>query len=93
MTVLAGFDDLKNRDIVVWNANGTIFVDMGKRIEVFQLQLSPTGCITARPIERDKPADQAQPRRMSTREQRMAMTDQGAAMLAAQARRDDLEVH
>ena len=81
MTVLAGFDDLKNKDIVVWNANGTIFVDMGKRIEVFQLQLAPTGCITARPIERDKPADQAQPRRRLSAEQRLAMTDQGPQLL------------
>jgi len=79
--VLTGFDDLKSRDIVVWNANGTIFVDMGTKIEVFQLQLAPTGCITARPVPRDSPADQVQKRRATTREQRLAMTDQGAVLL------------
>jgi hypothetical protein len=84
VSVLAGFSDLKAKDILVWNANGTIMVDMGKKIEVFQLQLSPTGCVTARPLEKDKPADQIPERRLTSREQRLAMTDQGQAILAAE---------
>lgn len=84
MTVLAGFDDLKAKDILVWNTNGTIMVDMGTKVETFQLQLSPTGCLTARPIEKNKPPDQIPERRVSSREQRLAMTDQGQAILAAE---------
>ncbi len=80
VSVLPGFSDLKPKDIVVWNANGTIMVDMGGKIEVFQLQLSPTGCVTARPLERKQP-DQTQQRRVISREQRLAMTDQGAVLL------------
>jgi hypothetical protein len=80
MSVLEGFSDLKAKDIVVFNANGTILVDMGTKIETFQLQLSPTGCLTARVIEERKP-DQTQPRRRLSAEQRLAMTDQGQALL------------
>lgn len=80
VSVLPGFSDLKPKDIVVWNANGTIMVDMGSKIEVFQLQLSPTGCVTARPMESKQP-DQTQQRRVISREQRLAMTDQGAVLL------------
>jgi hypothetical protein len=83
MTVLPGFSDLKPKDILVWNANGTVIIDMGNRVELFQLQLQPTGCISARPLQRDEP-DQVQPRRVTSREQRLAMTDQGQALLAAQ---------
>ena len=81
MTVLEGFGDLKPKDILVWNANGTVIIDMGDKVALFQLQLQPTGCISARPMDKDKPADQAQPRRVTSREQRLAMTDQGAQLL------------
>jgi hypothetical protein len=80
VSVLPGFKDLKPKDILVWNANGTIMVDMGEKIEIFQLQLSPTGCVTARPMEEKQP-DQTQQRRVISREQRLAMTDQGAVLL------------
>jgi hypothetical protein len=80
VSVLTGFGDLKPKDILVWNSNGTIMVDMGEKIEIFQLQLAPTGCITARPFEHKEP-DQQQQRRVVSREQRLAMTDQGPALL------------
>ena len=51
MSVLEGFGDLKPKDVLVFNANGTILVAMDKRIEIMQLQVSPTGCLTARKIE------------------------------------------
>jgi|1186.fasta_scaffold137363_3 hypothetical protein len=81
MSVLDGFKDLKPKDVLVWNANGTVIVDMGQRVELFQLQISPTGCLTARPVAK-KPADQIPERQLSSREQRLAMTDQGQAILA-----------
>jgi hypothetical protein len=80
VSVLEGFKDLKAKDILVWNSNGTIMVDMGTKVETFQLQLAPTGCITARPMEAKEP-DQVPRRRVISREQRLAMTDQGPALL------------
>jgi hypothetical protein len=80
MSVLPGFTDLKPRDVLVFNSDGTIMVAMNDKIERFQLQLSPTGSLAARPIE--KPGrDQPQQRRVISREQRLAMTDQGAQLL------------
>ena len=81
MSVLAGFGDLKPKDILVWNANGTVLIRMGDKVELFQLQLQPTGCISARPIEKDQPPDQAQRDGVDYAEQRLAMTDQGAQLL------------
>lgn len=80
MSVLPGFGDLKPKDVLVWNSNGTIMVDMGQGVELFQLQLSPTGFLTARPVEKLAP-DQQSARRVVSREQRLAMTDQGPSLL------------
>jgi hypothetical protein len=80
MSVLPGFDDLKPKDVLVWNANGTVMVEIGGKIELMQVQISPTGCFTARPIEKQE-RDQPQQRRVLSREQRLAMTDQGAQLL------------
>jgi hypothetical protein len=80
MSVLPGFDDLKPKDVLVFNANGTVMVEIEGSIELMQMQIAPTGCFTARPIERDK-RDQPQQRRVMSREQRLAMTDQGQQLL------------
>ena len=80
MSVLPGFEDLKPKDVLVFNANGTVLVKIGEKVEVMQLQIAPTGCFVACPIEKDKP-DQIPQRRVMSREQRLAMTDQGAQLL------------
>jgi hypothetical protein len=80
MSVMPGFGDLKPRDILMFNQNGTLLVDMGGSAEVFQMQISPTGFLTARAVEKQEP-DQVQSRRTLSREQRLAMTDQGQALL------------
>jgi hypothetical protein len=82
MSVLPGFEDLKPKDILVFNANGTVMVKVGDKIELMQMQIAPTGCFTARPIEKPQ-RDQPQQRRTMSREQRLAMTDQGQAILEA----------
>jgi hypothetical protein len=82
MSVLPGFNDLKARDVLVFNSNGTMLVALGGKIELFQMQISPTGCLTARPVDKNKPLDQQAERRLSSREQRLAMTDQGQSILA-----------
>lgn len=81
MSVMAGFDDLKPKDVLVFNADGTILVVIKDKVERFQLQLQPTGCLSARPIVKEQPADQQPSRRVLSREQRLAMTDQGQALL------------
>jgi hypothetical protein len=83
MSVLPGFTDLKPKDVLVFNANGTILVDMGTKVEIMQMQISPTGCLTARAVEKQE-RDQPQQRQVLSREQRLAMTDQGAQLLAEQ---------
>lgn len=80
MSVLDGFGDLKPKDVLVFNANGTVLLEVGGKIELFQMQISPTGCLTARPMEK-LPPDQQPARRVISREQRLAMTDQGAQLL------------
>jgi hypothetical protein len=80
MSVLPGFEDLKPKDVLVFNANGTVMVKIEDRIEIMQLQIAPTGCFTARPIEKPE-RDQPPQRRVMSREQRLAMTDQGQALL------------
>ena len=81
MSVLEGFEDLKAKDILVFNANGTVMIEVNGKIEMRQMQISPTGHLISRPLERDKPLDQATPRRVRSREERLAMTDQGQAIL------------
>lgn len=80
MSVLEGFGDLKPKDVLVFNANGTILVAMKEKVELMQLQVSPTGCLTARKIDMTE-LDQVPQRRVRSREERLAMTDQGAQML------------
>jgi hypothetical protein len=80
VSVLPGFDDLKPKDVLVFNANGTILVSINGKVEIMQMQVAPTGCLTARPIEKQD-RDQPQQRRVISREQRLAMTDQGPALL------------
>jgi hypothetical protein len=80
MSVMAGFDNLKARDVLAFNADGTVLVVINDKVERFQLQLGATGTLSARPVE--KPGrDQVQERKAVTRQQRLAMTDQGKEML------------
>jgi hypothetical protein len=81
VSIIPGFEDLKAKDVLVFNANGTVMLEVNGKIELYQMQISPTGNFTSRPIERDKPLDQPQQRRAITREQRLAMTDQGQQLL------------
>jgi len=81
MSVLPGFEDLKPKDILVFNANGTVLINVGGKVELYQMQLSSMGQFMARPIEKDPPADQVQQRRRLSAEQRLAMTDQGQQLL------------
>lgn len=80
MSVLPGFADLKPKDVLVWNANGTVMLEVDGKIEVYQMQINATGCFSARPVEKQAP-DQQPARRVISREQRLAMTDQGPALL------------
>jgi len=76
MSVMAGFDNLKARDVLAFDSDGTVLVVINDRVERFQLQLGATGTLSARPMQ--KPSrDQVGARRAVTREQRLAMTDQG----------------
>lgn len=81
MSILPGFEDLKAKDVLVFNANGTVMIEVGGKVEIRQMQISPTGHFTSRPIERDQGLDQPQQRRVRSREERLAMTDQGQALL------------
>jgi hypothetical protein len=81
VSIIPGFEDLKPKDVLVFNANGTVMLEVNGKIELYQMQISPTGNFISRPIERDKPLDQPQQRRAITREQRLAMTDQGQQLL------------
>jgi len=67
--VLPGFEDLKPKDILVFNANGTVLINVKGKVELYQMQLSPVGQFMARPIEKDQPPDQAKPRRRLSAEQ------------------------
>jgi hypothetical protein len=80
MSIMAGFTDLKPKDVLVFNSNGTIMVVINGKVETLQLQLQPTGILSARPVE--KPGlDQPGERRVRSREERLAMTDQGREMI------------
>jgi hypothetical protein len=63
VSIIPGFEDLKPKDVLVFNANGTVMLEVNGKIELYQMQISPTGNFTSRPIERDKPLDQPQQRR------------------------------
>jgi hypothetical protein len=80
MSVLPGFEDLKAKDVLVLNANGTVLVEINGKIELRQVQVAPNGCFTTRAIEKPE-RDQPQPRRKLSAEQRLAMTDQGQQLL------------
>ena len=80
MSVLAGFDDLKAKDVLVFNSNGTILVVINDKVEMMQMQIAPTGCLTARPIEKQQP-DQVQERKKIPVALRWANTDQGQSAM------------
>jgi hypothetical protein len=81
MSVLPGFDDLKPKDVLVFNANGTVMLNVNGKIELYQMQVTATGSFAARPVEKQAP-DQVPVRQVISRERRLAMTDQGQAILA-----------
>jgi hypothetical protein len=82
VSILPGFEDLKAKDVLVFSSNGTVMIEVNGKIEMRQLQVAPTGCLTSRPIERDQPTDQdPAKRRVRSREERLAMTDQGQQLL------------
>lgn len=80
MSIIVGFEDLKARDVLVFNSNGTILIAVKDKVETYQLQLQPTGTLSARPIEKAG-LDQPGQRRVRSREERLAMTDQGREMI------------
>lgn len=80
MSVLPGFEDLKPRDVVAFNGDGTVTLIVGDKIERMQLCVNPTGTLGARKIEIQQP-DQMQERKPIPVALRWASTDQGAAAL------------
>ncbi len=80
MSILPGFEDLKARDVVAFNSDGTATVVVGDKVKRFQIQLQPTGCFSGRAIERKTP-DQVGERKHTPVALRWAQTDQGAADL------------
>lgn len=81
MTMFKGFEDLKSRDVMSFNSDGTVTVVVGDRINRYQVQMNPNGSLTVQENE-DKPADQLQERKPLPVAMRWANTDQGAAMFA-----------
>jgi hypothetical protein len=77
VTLLTGFDDLKPRDILAWESDGTVLIRQGDGVRRMQLQVQPTGCLSARDIQ-PAPIDQQGERQRVPVSARWASTDQGS---------------
>lgn len=80
MSILPGFEDLKPRDILAFNGDGTVTVVVGSKVERLQMCVNATGTLSAHKIEVKGP-DQTQERKPTPVALRWAATDQGAAAL------------
>ena len=85
MSVLPGFEDLKPRDVVAFNGDGTVLLVVGDEVKKMQLCINPTGTLSAHSIEVKEP-DQVTERPKVPVALRWANTDQGPAAYADEAR-------
>jgi hypothetical protein len=80
MSILPGFEDLKARDVLAFNSDGTVTVVVGDKVERYQMCVNPTGSFSAHAIPARKPDQVEEPKRVPVA-LRWANTDQGAAAM------------
>jgi hypothetical protein len=39
VSIIPGFEDLKPKDVLVFNANGTVMLEVNGKIELYQMQI------------------------------------------------------
>jgi hypothetical protein len=74
---MVGFEDLKAKDVLAFGPDGTVLVLVQGNVKRLQMQVTPSGSFTTRPVEVEGAPDQVAPTRTRSAAERFAMTDQG----------------